>query len=206
MTRFGETFDQALDIMGEKVSEDLSDLLKVNVVVSFFTPTDVYNLQKAEMFNISRYDTLEDNRNMINALEFTEYQETPYLLKQDAKTADYSTQQYFHSSLLKSNCRVTNQPDWGDVYIYMKSHHMVSPKSLVKYIVSFRDENHFHEEICETIYKRLWDSFNPKDLSVTCLYARRGGIDINPSRASSVDLFHMDMIDPNLPFCKTPRQ
>ena len=48
-----------------------------------------------------------------------------------------------------------------------------------------RKENHFHEEICECIYKRLWDLLEPDELFVSCLYTRRGGIDINPSRASS---------------------
>ena len=87
----------------------------------------------------------------------------------------YVNHQKFHSSLLKSNCRVTGQPDWGDVFIYMKSMMTLRPDNLAKYIVSFRDENHFHEEICECIYKRLLDKFNPTELAVTCLYARRGG-------------------------------
>ena len=77
---------------------------------------------------------------------------------------------------------------------------------LIRYIVSFRDECHFHEEICECIYKRLWDTFEPKELAVTCLYARRGGIDINPTRVSHVDLLDDQLIDPDVPFIKTPRQ
>ena len=75
----------------------------------------------------------------------------------------------------------------------------VDPISLLKYIVSFRDECHFHEEICETIYKRLLDIAQPKDLVVRCLYARRGGLDINPERASHKSLLHYTLSDSSVP-------
>jgi 7-cyano-7-deazaguanine reductase len=88
----------------------------------------------------------------------------------------------------------------------MKSKRVVKPQNLLKYIVSFRDENHFHEEICETIYARLSSIFEPAELAVTCLYARRGGIDINPTRLSHIDLLTDRLIDPDVPFSKTPRQ
>ena len=113
---------------------------------------------------------------------------------------------YYHSALLKSNCRVTSQPDWGDVYIHMVGKKTVDPISLLQYIVSFRDECHFHEEICETIYKRLWDLVKPDDLVVRCLYARRGGIDINPERASDEGLLHHNLSDQTVPHIKTPKQ
>jgi 7-cyano-7-deazaguanine reductase len=90
--------------------------------------------------------------------------------------------------LLRSNCRVTNQPDWGDIYIYMAGDTTPTHASILQYIVSLRGENHFHEEICECVYKRLIDKFNPKHIAVGCFYTRRGGIDINPVRASSEDL------------------
>ena len=77
--------------------------------------------------------------------------------------------QQFWSSALKSNCRVTSQPDFGDVYIHYKGKYKISQENLLQYIVSFRDECHFHEEICETIYKRLYDLFEPQELMVACL-------------------------------------
>jgi 7-cyano-7-deazaguanine reductase len=71
-----------------------------------------------------------------------------------------------------------------------------------------RKENHFHEEICECIYKRLWDLLKPEELMVTCLYTRRGGIDINPTRASDYDvLWSNTNIADSFAFCeKTARQ
>jgi 7-cyano-7-deazaguanine reductase len=72
-----------------------------------------------------------------------------------------------------------------------------------------RKENHFHEEITECIYKRLWDLLEPDDLLVTCLYTRRGGIDINPIRASSknvIDLHAFALANPDFVCEKTLRQ
>ena len=87
---------------------------------------------------------------------------------------------------------MTSQPDWGDIYISYIADRSVVPLSLLKYIISFRDECHFHEEICETVYKRLHDLLEPESMVVTCLYARRGGIDINPTRATDkLSLIHI---------------
>ena len=106
-----------------------------------------------------------------------------------------------------SNCRVTNQPDWGDVYIAINGKKQITKESLLQYIVSMRKENHFHEEICECIYKRLSDILEPKDLMVACLYTRRGGIDINPVRMSSDSLErYVPIIDAWTHTTKTMRQ
>ena len=84
---------------------------------------------------------------------------------------------------LRSNCRVTHQPDFGDLFLYYKSAKHITEESLVKYLSSFRSEFHFHEECCEMIFKRLYDILDADDkLFVCALYTRRGGIDICPSR------------------------
>ena len=204
MTRLGETPDEALQLLGERASNDLSELLETNVIVSLFTPTEAREYATTHLFDPSTYVTLEDQDNVIKDTEFTVYSEDGSLLQ--ATSEEQPVAQYYHSSLLKSNCRVTNQPDWGDVFIYMKSNKSLVPKQLLRYIVSYRDECHFHEEICETIYKRLYAKYEPEELAVTCLYARRGGIDINPTRVSHADLLNMDLLDPGVIFTKTPRQ
>jgi len=108
--------------------------------------------------------------------------ESPYLFEIANNTASTLT---VHSALLRSNCRVTNQPDWGDVYIHIKASTRPSKESLLLYIVGMRKEQHFHEEICENIYNDLYLQFEPTELLVQCLYTRRGGIDINPIRYTS---------------------
>ena len=77
---------------------------------------------------------------------------------------------------------------------------------LLAYIVSFREENHFHEEFVEMIYKRLWDTFSPSKLMVAATYTRRGGIDINPIRASESSLMDAALINPSTRIKKSFRQ
>lgn len=140
------------------------------------------------------------------AITFDQFNESPDTL-QVVDSDGYP--KLWRSSVLRSNCRVTNQPDWGDVYIAIKGDKTVTPESLLQYIVSMRKENHFHEEICECIYKRLQDIINPDELFVACLYTRRGGIDINPLRASSYEAIYKygsGLVDPYSINFKTLRQ
>jgi len=139
-------------------------------------------------------------------MTFDQYNESPDTLNV-IPSSGYP--QLWRSSVLRSNCRVTNQPDWGDVYVAIKGPKTVTPESLLQYIVSMRKENHFHEEICECIYKRLWDLLEPEELFVTCLYTRRGGIDINPARGSDNQVLYKyaaGLTDPYSVNIKTLRQ
>jgi 7-cyano-7-deazaguanine reductase len=214
MEKMGPNFRQAINKFTETVSADLSELLMAGVKVGFI-PSVVYDtsyMSAHEIYNKSQYRSLEHviSEKELMGNVFDTYTETLSLLDSDRniKHDDY-TPQYFHSALLKSNCRVTSQPDWGDVYIYINSQTVIDEVALLKYIVSLRDECHFHEEIAECIYKRLYDKFTPNELFVKCLYARRGGIDINPIRASSVDLLYRlctNLADVNSPHIKTSKQ
>ena len=91
--------------------------------------------------------------------------------------------QVFYSHLLRSNCPVTNQPDWGTVEIQMDSL-PIDKAGLLEYILSFRQHNGFHEQCVEQIFSDLTQAFSPKSLMVRAWYTRRGGIDINPCRVS----------------------
>jgi len=140
----------------------------------------------------------------VDKMSFDRYNESSDILEVVPSIGRYER---WRSHSLRSNCRVTNQPDWGDVYIHIKGEKAVTPESLLQYIVSMRKENHFHEEIAECIYKRLWDLLEPEELLVTCLYTRRGGIDINPTRASNYPLLNEAPIIDAYNFCeKTARQ
>lgn len=87
------------------------------------------------------------------------------------------------SHLLKSNCLVTGQPDWGSLQISY-SGPKIDRASLLKYIVSFRNHNEFHEQCVERIFKDLSDCANFSELTVYARYTRRGGLDINPIRST----------------------
>ena len=89
----------------------------------------------------------------------------------------------FTSNLLKSNCLVTGQPDWGSLQISY-SGPQIEQGGLLQYIVSFRNHNEFHEQCVERIFMDIWRRCKPVKLTVYARYTRRGGLDINPFRTS----------------------
>jgi 7-cyano-7-deazaguanine reductase len=114
-------------------------------------------------------------------IECSRYTPAPELL-----TAAFSEQpvdEVLTSNLLKSNCLVTGQPDWGSVQIRY-SGPQIDQGSLLQYLVSFRNHNEFHEQCVERIFMDLWRRCKPVKLVVYARYTRRGGLDINPFRTS----------------------
>ena len=87
------------------------------------------------------------------------------------------------SRLLKSNCLVTGQPDWGSVQISY-SGAPIDQEGLLQYLVSFRNHHEFHEQCVERIFMDIWQRCQPHKLAVYARYTRRGGLDINPFRTS----------------------
>lgn len=87
------------------------------------------------------------------------------------------------SDLLKSNCPVTSQPDWGSVQVRYTGP-QIDRGALLEYIVSMRRHNEFHEHCVEQIYCHIWQACQPQSLLVYARYTRRGGLDINPWRSS----------------------
>ncbi|WP_341503468.1 NADPH-dependent 7-cyano-7-deazaguanine reductase QueF [Gallaecimonas sp. GXIMD4217] len=101
----------------------------------------------------------------------------------DGIAGDEVVEETLVSHLLKSNCLITSQPDWGSVAI-----HYLGPKldreKLLRYLISFRQHNEFHEQCVERIFTDLMRAAGPERLSVYARYTRRGGLDINPYRST----------------------
>jgi len=112
-------------------------------------------------------------------IRITHYDYDPGLLQVVSTTP---VQQQYKSHLLKSNCLITNQPDWGSVYIHGTGPQL-DTASLLRYLVSFRRHNEFHEQCVERIYQDLF-ALGFAQLSVYARYTRRGGLDINPFRSN----------------------
>lgn len=176
----GDSRTNAIHAFLVKVEHDLSALLQTNVALHFFEQ------ETAETpFDFEGFSRLEDAPFAEN-LQFTCNKEAPEVLQ---ISTENKGEIMVYSDLLRSNCKITNQPDWGSIFIHLKGNKPPDPASLLRYIVSFRNENHFHEEVCEMMYKRLNDYYAPSELMVACLYTRRGGIDICPVRCSSETLY-----------------
>ena len=204
MTKMGDTFDKVIKNLEDTASKDLSKYLRTDVRVTVFPTSDTFSNDNP--YTDKNYKRLE-NTDEIDAESYyvDVYSETASLL--ETKHLNSTNKPYkVMSSLLKSNCRVTSQPDWGDVFISLEGTRHPSDKELLKYIISFRDECHFHEEICETIFTRLNNTFEPRSLMVACLYVRRGGWDINPIRTTHEYLIDEFFWDHKVPWIKTLRQ
>ena len=102
--------------------------------------------------------------------------------------ADEVVEESFHSHLLKSNCPVTGQPDWGTLVVEYRGPKL-DHAGFLAYLVSFRQHSDFHEQCVERIYLDLLDLLQPERLSVHARYVRRGGLDINPYRSNHAKSF-----------------
>ena len=194
MERMGATRLDAIENMSARVQRDLSALLKSDVLVAFHSNADSHRI-----WDTSGFIVLEDSVDA-DAMSILSYTEDPALLVADA--ASRGGRLRVQSHLLRSNCRVTHQPDWGTVFIDIDSSLLPDKQALLAYVVSLRGENHFHEEICELIFTRLLAKFQPRSLMVCCVYTRRGGIDICPARATDTGLLPDALLNPE---CLTPK-
>lgn len=165
-----------------KITEALRSLLECDKIICRVYKDNLYNYvtDACDLFsNLMDHCSPE--------IEIGNYQKNDSSLLSVRKNDVYYIQKY-KTDVLKSNCKVTGQPDWADVFIYYNSLYQVDPESLMRYLVSFRNVNHFHEECTSIIYNDLFSALQPIDLAVCCKYTRRGGIDINPVRVSSSNL------------------
>ena len=177
MSRYGKNIKESLNICAKVIQKDLSELLKTEVVLSFL---DV-DTEHTKIF-----DGFENVLDFVDCdnLKIENFKESPELL--EVEETRENKEYFLNFDSLRSNCRVTHQPDFGSAFIYYKSKQHIKESSLIRYLCSFRCEYHFHEECCEMVYKRLFDLLDDKndELMVCILYTRRGGIDICPIRYS----------------------
>ena len=159
------------DALRERVLADLSQVAGAPVRMSFGLPAMVPDLQAADAAaSLDALDVEIDcygppDASLLHAHDGEPVRET------------------LSSALLKSNCPVTGQPDWARVVI---DYHgpRIDREGLLRYLVSFRDHSEFHEQCVERIYTDLVARVHPQWLGVEARYTRRGGLDINPWRAS----------------------
>lgn len=116
-------------------------------------------------------------------IDCTQFTPAPELLRAAREEAPVS--EVLVSNLLKSNCLVTGQPDWASVQIHYTGD-QIDQEGLLQYLVSFRNHNEFHEQCVERIFMDIWTRCKPIKLAVYARYTRRGGLDINPFRTSSM--------------------
>ena len=183
----GSTNEAALEKSVERIKQDLERVLHVDVKVGSFMRS---KLDSTERHTAIKNDIVEKSLDLDGQGMRTNYGEgTSFdpdaantLVPLKSTSISTGSSQLFSTSSMRSNCRVTNQPDWATAFIKYQGKKAINPDSLMKYILSMRKENHFHEEACELLYNTIYHDFKPSELSMVCFYTRRGGIDINPVR------------------------
>ncbi|MEN3367222.1 MAG: 7-cyano-7-deazaguanine reductase [Burkholderiales bacterium] len=156
------------------------DLLRADLSAGFGAPVQV-NLITPDMFPGMRMGELEGLPLDRLDIEVDEYHPDASLLR--ANTEVPGVQETLVSHLLKSNCLVTGQPDWGSVQIRYVGP-QIDQEGLLRYLIGFREHNEFHEQCVERIFMDIMRQCRPQKLSVYARYTRRGGLDINPWRSN----------------------
>jgi 7-cyano-7-deazaguanine reductase len=120
-------------------------------------------------------------------IDIKDYSFNPEILSNAVAPTAITVSEMLTSNLLKSNCLVTNQPDWGSLIIKYEGK-QIDPKHLLRYIISFRNHNKFHEQCVERIFMDIKHYCRPLKLTVFARYTRRGGVDINPFRSDCASI------------------
>jgi len=178
LNSFNNSQFASVDAVRERLRADLSEAAwrgsdqQATIGVTLLAP-DMFDREPVHELDGLDLDRLD--------IECSHYQPTPELLSSDATQAPVN--ETLTSRLLKSNCLVTGQPDWGSVQIRY-SGPPIDQAGLLAYIISFRNHNEFHEPCAERMFTDIWTRCKPNKLAVYARYTRRGGLDINPFRTS----------------------
>lgn len=158
------------------IRKDLAERVEVDVSVFIYSLDQLTNVAIQKSFLGERLDHLD--------IECSVYLVEPSFLS----VSEEIVEETLYSDLLKSNCLITNQPDWGSVQIAYKGK-KINREGLLKYIISYRNHNEFHEQCIERIFVDIMHACKPESLTVYGRYTRRGGLDINPYRTTEKFLF-----------------
>lgn len=192
--------DVEIDFRSENLVESKSFKLYLNSFnqTKFASMAEVQNVMQRDLQDCARGEV----KVRLNFLTFYANQPIPELAgevidDQDIEISDYGfnadlladctnnvqAEEILVSHLLKSNCLITGQPDWGSVRIHYIGK-QIDREKLLRYIVSFRQHNEFHEQCVERMFCDIMRYAKPEKLTVYARYTRRGGLDINPFRSN----------------------
>ena len=169
---FAQTIFESTESVRDTIKRDVSASCGSTVSVHLSTPHEFGKLKMEEFDGLS-LDRLD--------LEASVYQPDASLLS--AAHGEAPVEETLFSNLLKSNCPVTGQPDWGSVQIHYAGP-QIDQAGLLRYIISYRNHTGFHEQCVERIFVDIMKMCKPLKLAVYARYTRRGGLDINPFRTN----------------------
>lgn len=176
LNSFNQSKFTDINSVQQTMQRDLSECAQGDVKVRLNTVA-IYDAQKIDSLQGDCIDEQD--------IEITSYEFNADWLKDCV--SDEIVEEKLVSHLLKSNCLITNQPDWGTLHIHYVGN-KIDHEKLLRYVVSFRQHNEFHEQCVERIFCDLMHYAKPEKLTVYARYTRRGGLDINPFRSNFENL------------------
>ena len=174
LNSFNQSRFASAEHVAERLTADLSVVAKAPVKVQLFT-VDEFAARSFDAAPGTNIDELD--------VEVDCYQYNPLLLAKGSASTELVSET-LHTHLLKSNCPVTGQPDWGTLVVSYRGE-PIDRAALLRYVCSFRDHQEFHEQCVERIFVDLQKHYQLAELTVYAQYLRRGGLDINPLRSTS---------------------
>lgn len=173
------------------IAKDLSTCVQADVTVELFgLEEDLSSLLIAQPEGVCIDSALADTTDKVTLCEHPDALLLQVQAQANESKLESGEPQFytFYSNLLRSNCPVTNQPDWGTLAVAITTDKPFNNANMLRYILSFRQHNGFHEQCVEQIFADLSKYYEPSELMVRAWYTRRGGIDINPCRVSDIGL------------------
>ena len=170
LNSFTNTKFASIEMVSKTIQKDLSDFVSSPMKVKLI-PIEKFSENQMKSFSGICLDELD--------IECNNYLVNPDFLQ----TENAIVSETLYSNLLKSNCLVTGQPDWASVQIKYTGK-KIQHEGLLRYLVSFRNHNEFHEQCVERIFMNIMQHCQPQQLTVYARYTRRGGLDINPFRST----------------------
>lgn len=179
LNSFNQSQFASFEEVEEILTKDLSSIAGVTAVVKLFSVDECPALEIKKAHDTIHCIDDED-------ITVSNYHFNAQLLVNAQQQRSENTQEHLVSHLLKSNCLITNQPDWASIYINY-SGKKIDHAALLAYLISFREHNEFHEQCVERIFCDLQQYCQLEQLTVFARYTRRGGLDINPFRSTHLD-------------------
>ncbi|MFM2478994.1 NADPH-dependent 7-cyano-7-deazaguanine reductase QueF [Celerinatantimonas sp. MCCC 1A17872] len=171
LNSFNQTAFDSLETVRQTIANDLQNCVQGPVTVKIHSLESSVNIAQISGESLDELD-----------ISISDYHFDDSLLE-NATDSHQQVTETLYSNLLKSNCLVTSQPDWGSVCIHYQGA-KINREALLRYIISFRRHNEFHEQCVERIFMDIQRYCKPEKLTVEARYTRRGGLDINPFRSN----------------------
>ena len=192
MCKMGPTFDSAIEAYEQQVADDISNVVQAPVKV-YFHAINTFNIGDPAQYFVNLESLIGTER--ILQLDFSDYsaQQQHFRVIPEQGT---NQQMAVFTNALRSRCRHTKQKDTGAAYFLITTKDArVDLESLLKEVVSLREVNEFHEFCAEKLYKTITETERVSECMVMLLYSRRGSLDINPVRATDLDLIPVELIN-----------